>query len=380
MNKNIVIIPSVRNPDVINAYLENAEKYDFPKDKLFFLIITEDFADKLAYKNRLKDYGVDGEVYGESERNIFLKENNIDKYSDLIPKRSHAETTFGLIYMAKNKEFRYGLFIDDDTVPENSFDYFNQHIKNLEFEGEIEELSSEKNWVNVLYQNFKNYKLYPRGYPYSKTNETIKTNKTFIKKGQIFISQGLWTNIPDLDAVRILMDGDLNGQSKTRLHRDDFKSNFITARDNFQTVCSMNLAFRREIIPAFYQFPMDDNPFGIGRFDDIWSGLVVKKVLDKLDGYIMNGAPLCIHNKAPRSTFKDLKAEVPGYESNEVFSDIIKYIQYDEKDIKYDENRFLQLTELIAKKLINDSRTEFIKYCGQYLNKYVDLMREIYIE
>ena len=377
MNKSIVIIPSVRNPEVINAYLKNAEKYDFPKDKLFFLIITEDFADKSAYKNRLKDYGVDGEVYGESERNIFLKENNIEKYKDLIPKKSHAETTFGLIYMAKNKEFRYGFFIDDDTVPENSFDYFDRHIKNLEFEGEIEEASSDKNWVNVLYQNFKNHKLYPRGYPYSKTNETIKTNKAFIKKGQIFISQGLWTNIPDLDAVRILMDGDLNGQSKTRLRIDDFKSNFITARDNFQTVCSMNLAFRRAIIPAFYQFPMDDNPFGIGRFDDIWSGLVVKRVLDKLDGYVMNGAPLCIHNKAPRSTFKDLKAEVPGYESNEVFSDIIKDIQYDEN--RFDENKFLQLTELIAQKLINNGRTEFIKYCGQYLNKYVDLMKEIYI-
>jgi len=377
MNKSIVIIPSVRNPEVINAYLENAEKYDFPKDTLFFLIITEDFADKSAYKNRLKDYGVDGEVYGESERNIFLKENNIDKYSDLIPKRSHAETTFGLIYMAKNKEFRYGFFIDDDTMPENSFDYFGMHIKNLEFEGEIEEVSSDKNWVNVLYQNFKSHKLYPRGYPYSKTNETIKINKTFIKKGQVFVSQGLWTNIPDLDAVRILMDGDLNGQSKTRLHRDDFKNNFITARDNFQTICSMNLAFRREIIPAFYQFPMDDNPFGIGRFDDIWSGLVVKRVLDKMDGYIMNGAPLCIHNKAPRSTFKDLKAEAPGYESNEVFSDIIKDIQYENR---FDKNKFLQLTELIARKLINDGRTEFIKYCGQYLNKYVDLMREIYIE
>jgi len=141
MNKSIVIIPSVRNPDVINAYLENAEKYNFHKDKLFFLIITEDFADKSAYKNRLKDYGVDGEVYGGSERNIFLKENNIEKYKDLIPKKSHAETTFGLIYMAKNKEFRYGFFIDDDTVPENSFDYFGQHIKNLEFEGEIEAIS-----------------------------------------------------------------------------------------------------------------------------------------------------------------------------------------------------------------------------------------------
>jgi len=71
MNKNIVIIPSVRNPDVINAYLENAEKYAFPKDKLFFLIITEDFADKSAYKNRLNDYGVDGGFTVKAKETFF---------------------------------------------------------------------------------------------------------------------------------------------------------------------------------------------------------------------------------------------------------------------------------------------------------------------
>jgi len=32
---------------------------------------------------------------------------------------------------------------------------------------------------------------------------------------------------------------------------------------------------------------------------------------------IYNGAPLCEHNKAPRSTFDDLHNEVPGLELNE---------------------------------------------------------------
>jgi len=39
----------------------------------------------------------------------------------------------------------------------------------------------------------------------------------------------------------------------------------------------MNLAFRREVIPAFYQLPMDDNEWEVGRFDDIWSGVFLNE-------------------------------------------------------------------------------------------------------
>jgi len=44
----------------------------------------------------------------------------------------------------------------------------------------------------------------------------------------------------------------------------------------------MNLAFRQEVVPAFYQFPMDDNRWDVGRFDDIWSGLTLKRACDVL--------------------------------------------------------------------------------------------------
>jgi hypothetical protein len=79
----------------------------------------------------------------------------------------------------------------------------------------------------------------------------------------------------------------------------------------------MNLAFRREVVPAFYQLPMDDNEWDVGRFDDIWSGVFLKRACDVLGTYVHNGAPLCEHNKAPRSTFSDLNNEVAGLELNE---------------------------------------------------------------
>lgn len=364
--KSLIIIPSVRNPNVISSYANNALAHNFDLDDLFFLILTEDFSDKLAYTAELERNSLRGLILNQKDREAFLNDNGLQVFNDLIPKRSHAETSFGLIYLWLHREYDYAFLIDDDTEPEPIFDYFGDHIRNLNFSGEITEVSSDKQWINVLYQNYDKYKLYPRGYPYSKIGERIEYGKTEIKKGDIWISQGLWTNVPDLDAIRILMDGDLNGQSRTRLSTSDFVENFVVKKYNFLTVCSMNLAIRREVIPFFYQFPMDDNPWKIGRFDDIWSGLVAKKVLDHIDKHIMTGFPLCKHNKAPRSTFKDVRSEAPGYESNELFWRVLSKISLNGT------TSISEMSRKLGKELsVNDS-TDFIRYCGSKFAKWVE--------
>lgn len=374
--KSLVVIPSVRNPKVISDYVKNARIYGFDTNSLFFLILIENFSDKLSYVNELKVNDLEGVVLNQKDRDKFLADKKIIKFNKLIPKRSHAETSFGLIYLALNKEFEYGFFIDDDTKPDNNYNFFEQHINNLNFTGKITEVSSNFKWVNVLYQNFSRTKLYPRGYPYSKMGEDIKLKPVKLNKKSIWVSQGLWTNIPDLDAIRILMDGDLNGQAKTILNRNDFKENFTVAKENFLTVCSMNLAFRRSVIPFFYQLPMDDNPYKIGRFDDIWSGLIAKKVLDSLDKRIISGFPLCQHNKAPRSTFKDINSEAPGYESNE-------YISRDLSKLNLNQDSSTSIVDNTIKIAINlrdKGSTDFIRYCGGKLLEWANLINKIYEE
>ena len=361
---SLVIIPSIRNHAVISSYIYNATKHNFDTNELFFLILVEDFSDKDAYITELKQNKVNGIVMNQKDRDDFLKKNDLEELENLIPKRSHAETSFGLVYLWMHKEYEYAFFIDDDTEPENDFDYFGDHIKNLNFTGEITEISSDKNWVNVLYQNYEKRQLYPRGYPYSKKGEKVKRRKTNVNKGDVWISQGLWTNVPDLDAVRILMDGDLNGQSMTRLNISDFSENFVVAKNNFLTICSMNLAIRREVIPFYYQFPMDDNPWRIGRFDDIWSGIIAKKVLDQIQKFIITGFPLCRHNKAVRSTFKDVNLEAPGYESNEYISESLSALKLKSIDI-------VENSLSISESLENNGKTEFIRYCGNKLKKWV---------
>lgn len=309
-----VIIPTIRNHEIIRAYTDNAAAHGFDLDRLHFVLVTEDFCETDAMEELLTELGVSGVVFDGSTRETWLADHGIEDYSHLIPAASHAQTSFGLLYMWAN-EFEYGVFIDDDTHPHPAFDYFGRHLHNLNFDGTIERVQTTSQWVNVLYQNAETHGLYPRGYPYDAMDETIHTDTTHIR--DVVVSQGLWTNVPDVDAVRILMDGDLNGQARTRLTKADYTGSFVAAADHYLTVCSMNLAFRREVIPAFYQLPMDDNPWDIGRFDDIWSGVFLKRVCDRLDKSIITGYPLCEHHKAQRSTFDDLETEAPGLELNE---------------------------------------------------------------
>ncbi|WP_336344565.1 alpha-1 4-glucan-protein synthase [Halalkalicoccus ordinarius] len=325
MSRDIcVIVPTIREYDCLREYFGNARDHGFDLSRLHVLLVTEDFCETDAMEAMLEEEGVSGEVFDGSRRREWYEEKGIAEYDHLVPAASHAETSFGLLYMWAG-EFEYGIFIDDDTLPHAEDDFFGRHMANLAFEGEVESVSSDEQWVNVLYQNADEHGLYPRGYPYSAMDETVETDTREIE--DVVASQGLWTNVPDLDAVRILMDGDLEGQAQTRTAREEFERDFVAERGNYLTVCSMNLAFEREVIPAFYQLPMDDNAWDVGRFDDIWSGVFLKRACDVLGTRIYNGRPLCEHNKAKRSTFDDLHNEVAGLELNEHLWELIDSVE-----------------------------------------------------
>jgi len=364
-----VMVPTIRNPECMREYFDNAHDHGFDLDRLFVVLITEDFCDSEAMQAMLDEEGVDGTVFDGEGRSEWYDEQDISEFSHLVPAASHAQTSFGLLYLWAH-DYEYGVFIDDDTAPHDDVDFFGTHMDNLAFEGEIERVQSDENWVNVLYQNEDEHGLYPRGYPYAAMDETVETDTAEVER--VVASQGLWTNVPDLDAVRILMDGDLQGQAQTRTSGADFDGDFVAAEGHYLTVCSMNLAFRREVVPAFYQLPMDDNEWDVGRFDDIWSGLFLKRALDVLGGNIYNGDPLCEHNKAPRSTFSDLTNEVHGLELNEHVWEEVDAVGGDADSYRA---VFGAMADRLAEGDYEDwENGAFLNHCGEYMRDWLDCL------
>ena len=87
-----VIVPTVREPGCVRAYVENARNHGFDTDRLRFLLVTEEFCDVAGMEAMLEDLGVDGEVFDGPRREAWFEARGLEEYADLIPAASHAET------------------------------------------------------------------------------------------------------------------------------------------------------------------------------------------------------------------------------------------------------------------------------------------------
>src|SRR6056297_1449297 len=128
MSSNMVtdvclIVPTIREYECLRSYFENARTHGFDLDRLHVVLVTEDFCDTDEMRAMLDDEGVEGRVFDGTAREAWFAERGLDQYAHLVPEASHAQTSFGLLYMWE-KDFEYGLFIDDDTLPHSDFDFF----------------------------------------------------------------------------------------------------------------------------------------------------------------------------------------------------------------------------------------------------------------
>jgi hypothetical protein len=133
----------------------------------------------------------------------------------------------------------------------------------------------------------------------------------------VYVSMGLWSGCPDLDAVTTLASGQspaLITGARTR----------VMPSHQYFPLSGMNLAFRREVTCLMYFAPMGHRrPFA--RFDDIWCGIVLQKVCRHLGYSIVCGPPLVDHKRAS-DPLVNLVKEAPGIKANEYLWETIEAI------------------------------------------------------
>lgn len=181
--------------------------------------------------------------------------------------------------------------LDDDCYPTKD-DFVSGHLDNLAS-------AAPASWFPTF--PHPSY-MYTRGFPY----EVRGVYKTVV-------SHGLWSNKMDLDAKTQLSIGDVNVEAYPSIRQ------FVPFGYYFP-MSSMNLAFTREVIPLMY-FPLmgkdpDGKPWGFDRYDDIWAGVIVKKILDHHKLAVVNGSPFVEHVKAS-DPIVNLEKEKSGMEKNE---------------------------------------------------------------
>lgn len=207
-------------------------------------------------------------------------EKDLGKNSWIIPRKTSAIKSYGF-YKAYEDKCDIIITIDSDCFPDGS-SFIESHLKNLKEKVTL-------GWT-------KSTNVYTRGFPYN-----------IREKYPVVLSHGLWSNIPDLDAQTALKMPDLRFPKADAVH--------VIPQYNYFPLCGMNVAFKCEIAPIMY-FGLQGPDYPFDRFDDIWTGIFVKKILDRLNLAVTTGMPSVEHRKQS-NVYANLRKEAPGLIVNE---------------------------------------------------------------
>lgn len=228
-------------------------------------------------------------------------EKDLGKNAWIIPSQTSACRSYGY-YKAWQRKPDMIVTLDNDCYPESPNYFISGHRGALDAQSTLGWVTSDKYKYGVL----------TRGFPYD-----------IRQKSEALLNHGLWSNIPDLDAPTSLHNPSLRFEPAI--------DNHTIPQHNFFAVCGMNLAWKTELTPAMY-FGIFGPEYGFDQFDDIWAGVLVKKVLDHLGFAARSGYPSVEHRKQS-NVFTNLKKQAPGMQMNENFWKAVRDIQLTKETI-----------------------------------------------
>lgn len=216
---------------------------------------------------------------------------DLGKNAWIIPTGTSAIRSYGL-WKAWQRKPDMIVTLDNDCFPDvrgkSGRTYFiDGHWNNLQ-------TATTLDWV----YSHPTMEMPSRGFPYMPRG-----------KNKVYVSHGVWSNIPDLDAAQMLLHPDYRTDPVME------EDTFTIPRYNFYPMCGMNLAFRPEATPLMY-FGLFGAKYGFDQFDDIWAGVFSKKVMDHLGWAVKSGYPSVEHRKQSNA-FANFKKQAGGLEYNE---------------------------------------------------------------
>jgi len=211
-------------------------------------------------------------------------EHELQDQAWIISRRDSAIRSYGFwrAYVAGATEI---FTLDDDCFPVPGQSHIASHIQNL---------YATSRWTSSVPG------MRTRGLPYFELG--LLPN--------VQISHGLWRGIPDIDAVQTLAG----------VQQAEFApppGRHVVPHGQYMPLCGMNLAFTRAATPLMY-FPLMGEGTPFRRFDDIWCGILAKRVCDHLGWHIVTGEPHIEHLRAS-GVMTNLVKEAPGIARNETF-------------------------------------------------------------
>lgn len=208
-------------------------------------------------------------------------EDVMGEYKDCLFNFNAGIRNLGFAFVAKHlDDVEYIITLDDDETPIG--DPIQDHIDALSRRVPI-------SWISTAVDD------YTRGFPYAIREEA-----------EVVLSHGVWEGVADWDAPSTLV---LGARRPIEFYKGPIPKGI------YYPMCSMNLAFKRKMLPYIYHAPWT---LGVNRFDDIFAGITSKRVMDEKGWAAVTGYARVEHDRAS-NTFKNLVDEGPGIGLNESF-------------------------------------------------------------
>ena len=221
----------------------------------------------------------------------------------LLRQQGDSARNFGML-VAYQRGYERVISMDDDVeIPKG---FLNSHKLGM---SELKETTTCR-FLDVM--DYMDSNVRQRGYPFELRDEHSSISKS-TRNGNVKMNIGLWSGIPDCGAIDKILGIDWKCKC-------DMKERVAIPVGTDAATCTMNLSMSRDVIPAFYQPDMcvEIAPgMQLDRFADMWSGYILKKLID-IKGDVMSfGAPVVEHLKEG-----DLNRELVGeYVGNMMYRD-----------------------------------------------------------
>lgn len=261
----------------------------------------------LEYLEPLIDSGVRFIVVDDSEGTVRVDHPQFKTYNwndqnrllgrDVIaiPRRNGACRDFGFFVAWRESDpGEIVIAFDDDVRVEQS--NFCKQVEEVLSDTPRPEAKGRGLHLNILdcYRNTED-NIFPRGFPYSQRPDYQKWTFNSLSSATATFNLGLWRGIFDINAIDKLQGPRYCYPDAELQHRS-----VIVPTGALISVCSMNMQFRRELIPAVYQLPMHIGimpGWVIDRYGDIWGGFILKTLMDLRGELMAAGEPMIRHLK-----------------------------------------------------------------------------------
>ncbi|MBI4844371.1 MAG: hypothetical protein HY809_08635 [Nitrospirae bacterium] len=237
---------------------------------------------------------------------------------DHIPFNSVQRRNFGYLYCVREGIGKDDILvtIDDDNFLKDK-DYLGRHNKNPFLTGSMFE-SGRTAWFNPL-ELFYDELIFHRGYTFfergKNTLPEIKNSKSLIA-----VNAGLWEKNPDVDALTRFKG--LSGDYKVKREEP-----VILGRNAWCSFNSQNTAYLNDFWITAFLCPY------IGRYDDIFSSYITKRIADKLGYCVSYGQPVVVQERNVHNIYNDVMLEIHGMSLTDNFVGFLSELNIKSSDI-----------------------------------------------